>query len=423
MTTSLIERAVRRAGPRAVADILKDDPDSAYIWRLWARPNQLPPPGDWLTWFLMMGRGAGKTRTGAEFIKERVDSGEGRRIAFLGRAPGDVRDTMVEGESGILSVFPRHQRPIWEPTKRRITFHTGATVTTFSNKNPEQLRGPQFDTAWVDELGTFATAEAFDNLQLALRLGRPRQVVTTTPRPIRVIRDLVKDPDTVVVRGSSYENRANLSKVFWRQVIRRYVGTRRGQQEIQGILLDDVPGALWTRDLIKYRSELPEMKRILVGVDPSVSSSEGAAECGIVGGGEGVDGNYYVMADRSKRASPAGWAKRVVATFDGLGADRVIGEVNNGGEMVELTLRAIDRNIPFKAVHASVGKKARAEPISALYEQGKVFHVQPFEDLEDQLCTWVPDEGPSPDRLDALVWMLSELSGRRVGRADRVLEA
>ena len=418
MTTSPIERAIQNVGPERFLGSLtvQEQQALAYQWRLWARPSQLPPPGNWLTWLIMAGRGWGKSRTGAEWVRQQVEcNGADLRIALVGRTPADARDVMVEGESGLLAVFPPDQRPIYEPSKRRITFHTGAIATVYSSENPEQLRGPQQTVAWVDELGTFKHPEAFDNLQLGLRLGRPRQIVTTTPRPVRTIRDLVADSDTVITKGTSYENRANLAPAFYRQVIRRYEGTRRGQQEIMGLLLEDVPGALWQRSMIKYKAA-PEMERIVVGIDPSVSDSEDAARCGIVAAGKGLDGVYYVLADRSLRASPDQWAHEAISLFHELKADRIIAEVNQGGKMVELTLRTIDPLIPYSGVHASVGKKARAEPVSALYEQGRVFHVEPFRDLEDELCTWTPEEGPSPDRLDAMVWALTELALSRQWR-------
>ena len=412
--TSLLERAVRNAGPDAVLGALSEPEKAAlrYIWRLHARKNQLPPPGDWLTWLVMAGRGYGKTRTGAEWVRMRVEAGEAQRIALVGRTPADARDVMVEGESGILSVFPSDLKPDYEPSKRRITFHTGAVATVYSSENPDQLRGPQQDTAWVDELGTFKHQEAFDNLQMGLRLGNPRQIVTTTPRPVRVLRDLLEDTDAVVTRGTSYENRANLAPAFFPQVIARYEGTRRGQQEIEGLLLDEVPGALWTREMVRYQDP-PEMRRVVVGVDPSISDGEDAAECGIVVAGEGVDGKFYVLADCSLRGSPARWGRAVVDAWLDKGADRVVAEENQGGKMVELTLRTIEADIPYRGVHASVGKQARAEPVSALYEQGRVFHAKPFDELEDQLTNWVPGEGESPDRLDAMVWALTELGIKR----------
>ena len=414
MTTSPIERAIQNVGPERFLSSLtvQEQQALAYQWRLWARPSQLPPPGEWLTWLVLTGRGWGKTRVMSEWIRVRIESGEARRIALVGRTPADARDVMVEGESGILSVFPPDQRPDYEPSKRRITFHTGAVATVYSSENPDQLRGPQHDTAACDELSTFKSPEAFDNLQLGLRLGNPRQIVTTTPRPVRVLRDLMGSADTVITRGTSYENRANLAPAFFKQVIARYEGTRRGQQEIEGLLLDEVPGALWTREMIRYAAP-PEMRRVVVGVDPSISDGEDAAECGIVVAGEGVDGKFYVLADRSPRGSPARWGRAVVDAWLEYGADRVVAEENQGGKMVELTLRTIEADIPYRGVHASVGKQARAEPVSALYEQRRVAHATPFTELEDQLCNWVPGEGESPDRLDAMVWALTELGIKR----------
>ena len=384
----------------------------AHDWELWARPSQLPPPGDWMTWAIITGRGWGKTRTASEWVRSRVESGAARSIALVGRTPADARDVMIEdAESGLLNVFPDNLRPDYEPSKRRITFHTGAQAIVYSSENPDQLRGPQFDTAWCDELATFSTPEAWDNLQLGLRVGQPRQIVTTTPRPVRTVRDLLNDEENVAItRGTTYENRSNLAPAFFRQIIRRYAGTRRGQQEIEGLLLDDVPGALWQRSMFDTYRDPPELRRVLIGVDPSVGDSDEIAECGIVVVGEGVDGNYYVLADKSLRGSPNRWAHQVISTYYERPTDRVVAEVNQGGALVELTLRTIDENVSYTAVRASVGKQARAEPVSALYEQGRVYHVEPFEELEDQLCTWVSGEGPSPDRLDALVWAMHELA-------------
>ncbi len=412
--TSALERAVRTAGSDAVLGALSEPEKAAlrYLWSVHARKNQLPPPGEWLTWLVMGGRGFGKTRVGAEWTRGRVDSGEAQRIALVGRTPADARDVMVEGESGLLSVFPPHQVPEYEPSKRRITFHTGAVASIFSSENPDQLKGPQHDTMWWDELATFKSNNAWDHGQLGLRLGRPRQVITTTPRPIKVLRDLLVDVDTIVTRGTSYENRANLAPAFFQQVIRRYEGTRRGQQEIEGLLLDEVPGALWQRSLIIHEpvSLGVDLTRVVVGVDPSVSDGEEAAECGIVVAGQGSDGRYYVLEDGSLRAGPDRWARRAIELMQQFSGDRLIAEVNQGGKMVEMVLRTIDANVSYKGVHASVGKQARAEPVAALYEQKRVVHVKPFEELEDQMCTWTVDDGESPDRLDAMVWAMHELA-------------
>lgn len=381
-------------------------------WSFWARPNQLPPEGDWLVWLFLAGRGTGKTRAAAEFVRSQVEQGKARRIALVGKTPADVRDVMIEGDSGLLNIGPEKLRPRYEPSKRRLVWPNGAIALTFSSHEPDQLRGPQHDLAWCDELRTFAyPQETWDNLMLGLRLGEhPRCVVTTTPSPISLIRYLVGQSTTAVTRGITYDNRGFLAPSFFSQIVARYAGTRLGRQEIEAELLEDLPGALWRRAMIRVKAA-PDMRRVVVAIDPATTSGEGADETGIVVAGIGIDGAYYVLADRSARCSPDMWARRAVQAHQDFRGDRIIGETNNGGEMVELTLRTIDRNIPYTAVHASRGKQARAEPISALYEQEKVWHIQPFPELEDQLCMWSPESGESPDRLDALVWALTELSG------------
>ncbi len=383
-----------------------------YDWKSWARSNQLPPPGDWLTWLIMAGRGFGKTRSGAEFVRAEIEAGRAGYVSLVAKTPADARDVMVEGESGILAISPPWFKPEYEPSKRRITWPNGAVATIFSSAEPDQLRGPQSDAAWLDEIRTFySPTEVWDNLMLGLRLGEhPRVVATTTPSPITLIRNLLKDPDTVITRGTSYENRANLASSWYKQNISKYEGTRLGRQEINAELLEDVPGALWQRALIKYKLP-PEMQRVVVAIDPATTSSEGSDETGIVAVGKGIDGRYCILADRSCRLSPDGWARRAWQTFDDLKADRIIYEANQGGDMVASTLKTVRPNGPVKAVHASRGKQARAEPIAALYEQGRIDHAKPFPELEDQLCTWTADSGESPDRLDAAVWALTELSG------------
>jgi len=380
-----------------------------YDWEMWARPNQLPPKGDWLVWLIMAGRGMGKTRAGAEFVLREIKAERARHIALVAKTPADARDVMIEGDSGILSISPPWDRPLYEPSKRRLTWQNGATALVFSSKEPDQLRGPQYDLAWGDEIRTwYYPQETWDNLMFGLRIGEhPRAVVTTTPLPLSVIKNIMKAPDTVITTGTTYENRANLAPSFFRQIISKYEGTRLGRQEIKAELLEDVPGALWYRSNILYKPA-PELIRVVVAIDPATTSSEQADETGIIVAGKGIDGKGYVLADRSARVSPDSWARRAVQAFDDFKADRVIGEVNNGGEMVGLTISTV-RNVPYKAVHASRGKQARAEPVAALYEQGKIYHTQPFEELEDQLVTWTPESGESPDRLDALVWAITEL--------------
>jgi predicted phage terminase large subunit-like protein len=397
----------------AINSLTKNEAESLlHDWEFWSRPNQLPPSGDWLVWLIMAGRGWGKTRVGAEFVCREVKAGRACHISLVAKTPADARDVMIEGESGILAISPPWFKPVYEPSKRRVTWPNGAVATVFSSAEPDQLRGPQSDLAWGDEIRTWHYAlETWDNLMFGLRLGdHPRVVATTTPSPIALIRNLIASPTTVVTRGSSYENKANLAPSFYTQIITKYENTRLGRQEINAELLEDVPGALWTRANIKYKAA-PDLVRVVVAIDPAATSGEGADETGIVAAGTGVDGFYYVLADRSARATPDGWARRAIQAYRDFKADRIIGEVNNGGEMVELTLRTVDRSIPYKAVHASRGKQARAEPISALYEQHRVFHAKPFPELEDQCCTWTQESGDSPDRLDAMVWALAELSG------------
>jgi predicted phage terminase large subunit-like protein len=383
-------------------------------WSRWARANQLPPAGDWRTWLLLAGRGFGKTRTGAETVRAFVESGRATRVALVAPTAADARDVMVEGESGILAISPPWARPHYEPSKRRLTWPNGALATLYSADEPERLRGPQHDLAWADELGSWRYPTAWDMLMLGLRLGRdPRAIVTTTPKPSRLIRELVKNPTTSITRGSTYDNRANLAPAFIEQIISKYEGTRLGRQELYADLLEDVPGALWSRDIIdaaRATEPLPDMRRVVVAIDPAVTSGEDSDETGIIVAGLGQDGLAYVLADRSCRASPDTWAQRAIDAFDEYKADRVIAEVNNGGDLVENVLRTVRARVPYKAVHASRGKRVRAEPVAALYEQGRVKHALDSPALEDQMATFVPDNSSgSPDRVDALVWALTEL--------------
>jgi len=411
---SLLERAIQGAGsPQALLGELTPQERERlnYVWRAWARPEQLPPDGEWLCWLQLSGRGSGKTRSAAEFVRAEVEAGRASRIALVAQTPADVRDVMIEGEAGLLAVCPPWNKPNYEPSKRRLTWPNGALATTYSSHEPDELRGPSHELAWGDEIRTWANAqETWDNLMLGLRLGaRPRAVATTTPLPIKLIKSLAAEPTTVVTRSNTYANRANLPPAFLTKILSKYEGTRLGRQEIYAEMLEDVPGALWKRAMFHYEAA-PELARIVVAIDPAVTSSEGSDETGIIIAGKAVDGRYWVLDDRSLRASPHSWATEAVSAYREFRADRIIGETNNGGEMVELTLRTVDPVIPYKAVHASRGKQARAEPIAALYEQGKVFHIRQFEALEDECCTWTLDQGKSPDHMDALVWALTELS-------------
>ena len=381
-----------------------------HEWRFWARPSQMTPPGEWRTWLVMAGRGYGKTRVGAEWIRESAK--HFRFVNLIGATADDARDIMIEGESGILAICPDGERPLYVPSKRRLEWPNGATSLIFTADEPDRLRGKQHERLWADEIAAWKYAqEAWDQAMFGLRLGAdPRCIATTTPKPVALVRSLIVDPECVVTRGSTYENRGNLAPAFFRQIITKYEGTRLGRQELNAELLDDVPGALWQRKLLYDTrvTEAPTLRRIVVGVDPSVTSGETSAETGIIVAGLGVNGHGYVLDDRSRRDTPQGWATAAVTAYHAHKADRLVAEVNNGGEMVSLIVKTIDPRVAYKAVHAQKGKAARAEPIAALYEQGRVHHVGTFDETEDQLCSYTPG-AESPDRLDALVWALTEL--------------
>jgi phage terminase large subunit-like protein len=397
-----------------------------YDWLTWGRENQLPPPGDWRVWLLLAGRGFGKTRTGAEWVREQIHNYNRRRVALVAPTAADVRDVMVEGESGILAISPDWERPRYEPSKRRLVWPNGAIATTYSAEEPERLRGPQHDAAWCDEIASWRYPETWDMLMFGLRLGAdPRVVVTTTPKPIDLLigpgengrrLGLLKDPSAIVTRGSTYENRAHLAPAFLQQIVRRYENTRLGRQELDAQILDDVPGALWSRELIEVQRivKAPSLIRIVVAIDPAASSGEDADETGIIVAGKDVNGHGYVLADQSGRYPPTEWARTAIGLYRQYKADRIVAEVNNGGEMVEATLRVLDPNVSYTAVRASRGKVTRAEPIAALYEQDRIHHLGTFAQLEDQMCGFSSDfdrqtAGYSPDRVDALVWAFTEL--------------
>lgn len=405
-------------------------------WARVGRPEQQVPLGDWLTWLLLAGRGFGKSRTGAEAIRSFVcgptplAAGRYARVALIAETSADARDVMVEGPSGLLAIHPTAFRPNFQPSKRRLTWPNGAVATLYNAVEPDQLRGPQHDLAWCDELAKWAYAEqTWDQLQFGLRLGaRPRQIVTTTPRPIPIIRKLTAASDTVTTRGHTLDNSGNLAPSFLTKIMARYEGTRLGRQELAAEVIDDVPGALWTRDMIdKARKpvKLPDMARVVVAVDPSGArgaDDERADAIGIVVVGKGVDGRAYVLEDLTCKLSPAGWGRRAVEAYHNHKADRIVAERNYGGAMVENTIRVIDPRVSYREVIATRGKAVRAEPVAALYEQGRVTHVGPLSDLEDQMCQMASDgyvgEG-SPDRVDALVWattdlMLNEIAPRAV---------
>ena len=412
---SLAQRLVAAASERDLDWLDEYDEDFKravlYDWTVWARPAQLAPPGDWRVWLILAGRGFGKTRSGAEWIRQQVENGRVGRIALVGATAADVRDTMIEGESGLLRVFPDEVRPRYEPSKRRVTFANGAIATTYSADEPDRLRGPNHDLAWADEVAAWRYPEAWDQLMFGLRIGdRPRAVATTTPRPTKLIRNLAERADCVVTRGSTYDNTANLSPAFLDEMRQRYEGTRLGRQELEAELLLDADGALWNRDMLDQARTVtvPNLRRIVVAIDPAATANADSDETGIVVAGVDDHGHGYVLEDRSMKGSPAEWASAAVTAHHVHKADRIVAEANQGGDMITHTLRTVDASAPVKLVHASRGKRTRAEPVAALYEQGRVHHAGTFPELEDQLCTWTPD-GPSPDRLDALVWALTEL--------------
>lgn len=385
-----------------------------FDWLFHARPEQLAPAGDWFTWFIKAGRGWGKTRTGAEWIRGRVESGAAKFIALVAKTPADARDVMVEGESGIMAISPPWNRPRFEPANRRLVWPSGARATIYSDEVPGQLRGPQHDTAWVDELAKYRNPQdTWDNLSFGLRLGtNPQSCVTTTPTPIPIVRQLLRDPKTVVTGGSTYDNVANLAPAFIEMIRARYENTRLGRQELYADVVEQAEGALWQRDVLEELrvQVLPPLRRIVIAIDPAATSAKESDETGIVVAGLGEDHHGYVLDDLSGQFTPDGWARRAVNAFKTQKADRIVAEVNNGGEMVEHTVRTVDKNVPYKAVHASRGKRTRAEPVAALYEQRKVHHVGYLGELETQMCTWRATDGePSPDRVDALVWALTEL--------------
>lgn len=392
-----------------------------YAWPVWARPDQLPPPGDWRTWLLLGGRGSGKTRSAAEWVRGEMESGRRRQLGIVGPTADALRRIQVEGPSGILSTAPPWCRPSYEPSSRRIVWPSGGVAHLFSAEEPDRLRGPNLDGAWCDEMTSWANApDCWDMLQMALRLPGPlgdvpRALVSTTPKPQPLLKQIIAAPSTVVTKARTSDNAVNLDASTLQYLKEKYGGSTLGRQELDAELLEDAEGALWTRALINGCRISPRhapgnYQRIVVAVDPSGGSGENNDECGIMVAALGYDGAGYVLEDHSGRYTPDQWARRAVAAYNECEADRIVAEANFGGAMVEATLRAVSPNVPVRLVHASRGKAIRAEPIVALYEQSRVHHVGEFPELEDQLCQWEPrGREPSPDRLDALVWALSEL--------------
>lgn len=389
------------------------------VWAAQARSSQLPPRVDWDTWLILAGRGFGKTRAGAGWVHQMADEVPGARIALLGATAADARAVTVEGESGLLAKAPEGAGLAFEPSLRKLSWANGSTASLYSAVEPEALRGPQFHFAWGDEIARWSdTAATLANLRLALRLGhRPQLLLTTTPRPFAWLKQLTTAAGVIVTRGSTHDNASNLPDVFLSSMKRDYGGTRLGRQELDGEFIDDLEGALWTRDLLEgCRVRIaPEFRRVVVAVEPPASSGSRADACGIVVAALGNDNRGYVLADDSIQGrTPEQWARAVVAATERYDADKVVAEVNNGGDMVVSILRSVSCNLPVKSVRASVGKTARAEPVASLYLAGRVSHVGAFPALEDELCGLMiggsyAGPGRSPDRADALVWALTEL--------------
>ena len=420
----LLRNLLKTKSKKEIVDIINSLSDEEievlmYDWVIWARDNQLDPglSDEKNIWLILAGRGWGKTRTGAEYVRQLVQEGY-KRIALIAPTPADARDVMIEGGSGLLSVCPEWEMPVYEPSKRRLTFPNGAIATVYSGYKPDQLRGPQHDAFWADELAAWQyLQETWDMLMFGLRLGNPRGIITTTPRPLPLIKELIKSKNVIVTRGSTYENRENLADAFFNAIIGKYEGTRLGRQELNAEILDDNPNALWNRRNIEANrvTKAPDLKRLVVGVDPNASNTENSDEIGIIVAGIDNEGIGYVLEDLSMLGSPNEWGTTAITGYYKYKADRIVAEINQGGNMVEFVLRSIDKNIAYKGVHASKGKYTRAEPISALYEQNKVKHVGTFPKLEDEMCEWEPGMD-SPNRMDALVWALTELMLKEEGR-------
>lgn len=390
-----------------------------YDWDFNARPKQHWPQGKWTYWLVLAGRGFGKTRTGAELVKWWIKQGQ-RYVNIIGATKGDAIDVMIKGESGILNVCNRWERPVFK--NNELHWPNGAVSLIFSAEEPERLRGKQHSNLWCDEVGSWRYRDTWDQAMFGLRLGNnPQVVITTTPRPIELIKELVKDPRTIITRGSTYENASNLAENFLTDLVKKYEGTRLGRQELEAELLDKNENALFDLDNIeKNRVKKTDIDgnlidyfftRIVVAIDPAVTSSETSDHTGIVVAGKGYDGHYYIIDDLTMLGKPIEWATKAINAYHDYQADRIVAETNNGGDMIENVLRNVDNNISYKKVTATRGKILRAEPIANLYEQNKVHHIGMFKKLEDQMCNFTGDPNQkSPDRFDALVWALTELS-------------
>ena len=412
-----LKEVLSQLGPKKTEEL-------QHTWEFWARPEQIEPEGDWNVWVALAGRGWGKTRAGVEWVRHQIKSGK-KRIAAVAPTNSDIRRVMVEGESGFLSVCWKGDKtyrggklgyPIWSPTNRTLTWENGAKVEFYSAEDPERLRGPQFHAAWADEVAAWRNQQdVWDMLQFTLRLGRkPRVMVTTTPKPTKLMRALIASPQSHITRGSTFDNVDNLAKPFLETVKKEYEGTRLGKQELYAEMLEEADGALWTTQVLDgctiEKKDIPELNRIVVSIDPAVTAKTESDMTGIIVAGIDVNGIGYVLEDATDRYSPAEWAAKAISLYQSYSADRIVAERNQGGDMVRRTLEAEDETVPIRLVHASRGKMARAEPISALYERGKVKHAKGLDELETQMRTWEPlGSMGSPDRLDACVWALTDL--------------
>lgn len=389
----------------------------AYDWDFWAREEQKLPPGDWTFWLILAGRGFGKTRTGAETVRHWARGSS--LVNLIGATADDARDIMIEGESGILAICPHDERPQYVKGDRKLVWPNGSISLIFTADEPDRLRGKQHTKLWGDELAAWRYPDAWDQATFGLRLGdKPQAVITTTPRPTQIIKSLLHDAGTHVTRGSTYDNRANLAPEFFSNLITKYEGTRLGRQELEAEVLLDMPGALWQRSKLDSlrvpADDRLQMERIVVAVDPAVSTGEASNETGIIVAGRGADGHGYTLADDSGVYTPNEWGRRVAALVRKYEADAVVAETNQGGDMVEAIVRSVLPSVRYIGVRASRGKFTRAEPVAALYEQDRVHHVGRFDRLEDQMVEFTPDfdrvkQGYSPDRVDALVWAYTEL--------------
>lgn len=425
-----LESLLLQLGPAKAEELM-------YTWEFWARPQQIAPEGDWNTWFINAGRGFGKTRAGVEWVRGLVRKGY-KRIAAIAATNSDIERVMINGESGFLARCwdgdKDHKgrpigKPVWSPTKRLLTWENGAYVQFFSAEEPERLRGPQFEAAWCDELAAWnRDRDTWDMLQFCLRLGKhPQTCVTTTPKPTKLVRDIMKNPKTTITYGSTFDNSANLAGTYLEAVKSQYEGTRLGRQELYAEVLDEASGALWSRELLaSCEVEVSDpvefaqtLARVVVSVDPAVSSNAESDMTGIVVAGQDINGVCYILQDCTDRYTPEGWAAKAIELYHQYGADRIVAERNQGGEMVRYTFKTIDETIPIKLVHASRGKFARAEPVSSLYERGRVKHAKGLDALEDQMVQWEPlGSIGSPDRLDAMVWAVTELALKGIAKPE-----